>query len=230
MSSNSELFIRAGRLGAFLVDNFPILKYVLAWFPGANFKRIAAAARERANRSREMTFRQVKLQLDSGNALPSFVGRSLVELGKDLDDDADEDVDAIKSVAGGIFGAGTHTMARTALAFILAMAVYPDCMKKAQTELDLVVGNSRLPEFEDRSALPYLEAALNEVVRWFPVVPTALPHATTADDVYEGYRIPSGSVVIPNSWKILHDEESYADPYAFRPEFYSKGKWRDIRA
>ncbi|KIJ51011.1 hypothetical protein M422DRAFT_244987 [Sphaerobolus stellatus SS14] len=218
ISSNSELFIRASRPGAFLVDNFPILKYVPAWFPGANFKRIAAAARERADRSREMTFRQVKLQLDAGNALPSFVGRSLVELGKDLDDDADEDVDAIKSVAGGIFGAGTHTTARTALAFILAMGVYPDCMKKAQAELDLVVGNSRLPEFEDRSALPYLEAALKEVVRWFPVVPIALPHATTADDVYEGYRIPSGSVVIPNSWKILHDEESYADPYAFRPE------------
>ncbi|KIJ50988.1 hypothetical protein M422DRAFT_158999, partial [Sphaerobolus stellatus SS14] len=92
------------------------------------------------------------------------------------------------------------------------------CMEKAQAELDLVVGNSRLPEFEVRSALPYLEAALKEVVRWFPVVPTALPHATTADDFYEGYRIPSGSVAIPNSWKILHDEESYADPYAFRPE------------
>ncbi|KIJ51009.1 hypothetical protein M422DRAFT_244983 [Sphaerobolus stellatus SS14] len=82
------------------------LKYVPAWFSGANFKRIAAAARERADRSREMTFRQVKLQLDSGNDLPSFMGRSLVELGKDLDDDADEDVDAIKSVVGGIFGDG----------------------------------------------------------------------------------------------------------------------------
>ncbi|KIJ31350.1 hypothetical protein M422DRAFT_267022 [Sphaerobolus stellatus SS14] len=237
MSGNSELFIRAGRPGAFLVDNFPILKYVPTWFPGANFKRITTAARERADRSREMTFRRVKLQLDSGNALSSFVSRSLVELGKDLDD-ADKDVDVIKSIAGGIFGgeiilydllevennadhfvAGTHTTARTALAFILAMAVYPGCMKKAQAKLDIVVGNSRLPEFEVRSTLPYLEAALKEVVRWFPVVATALPYATAADDVYEGYRIPSGSVVIPNPWKmILHDRESYADPYAFRPE------------
>ncbi|KIJ51013.1 hypothetical protein M422DRAFT_244990 [Sphaerobolus stellatus SS14] len=218
ISGNSELFIQASRPGAFLVDNLPILKYVPAWFPGANFKRIAAAARERGDHSRDMTFKQVKLQLALGNALPSFVSRSLVELGKDLDDESDEDIDAIKRVAGGIFGAGTPTTAITVLSFILAVAVYPDCMKKAQAEIDLVVGSSRLPELGDRAALPYLGAMLKEVLRWFPVVPTALPHATTADDVYEGYRIPAGSVIIPNSWKILHDPESYADPYTFRPE------------
>ncbi|KIJ23795.1 hypothetical protein M422DRAFT_195492 [Sphaerobolus stellatus SS14] len=108
------------------------------------------------------------------------------------------------------------------------MAVYPECRKKAQAEVDQVIGHSRLPEFGDQASAPYLAAILKETLRWFPVILldnlllnstlSALPHATIADDVYEGYRIQVGSIGIPNSWKILHDSESYAHPYMFRPK------------
>ena len=29
---------------------------------------------------------------------------------------------------------------------------------------------------------------------------TAVPHSTTEDDVYKGYFIPKGAIVIPNVW------------------------------
>jgi cytochrome P450 len=51
------------------------------------------------------------------------------------------------------------------------MALYPEVQRKAQTEIDQVVGNSRLPDFSDEDALPYVQAVLKEVLRWHPVAP-----------------------------------------------------------
>ena len=48
------------------------------------------------------------------------------------------------------------------------MALHPDIQKKAQTEVDTVVGTHQLPEFKDRPSLPYVEALYREVMRWRP--------------------------------------------------------------
>lgn len=52
-----------------------------------------------------------------------------------------------------------------AYAFYLAMVLHPRVMKKAQQELDAVVGTSRLPTFSDRASLPYTEALVTELLR-----------------------------------------------------------------
>ena len=51
------------------------------------------------------------------------------------------------------------------------MTLYPEVQRKAQAELDHEVGNSRLPNFSDEGALPYVQAVLKEVLRWHPVTP-----------------------------------------------------------
>jgi cytochrome P450 len=55
--------------------------------------------------------------------------------------------------------------------FMLAMAWYPDKMRKAQHEIDVVVGRGRLPTFDDAPNLPYVRAVVVEVLRWRPVAP-----------------------------------------------------------
>ena len=50
--------------------------------------------------------------------------------------------------------------------FILAMVLHPNVYKKAQAEIDHVVGPERLPDFEDREQLPYLDCVLKEVFRY----------------------------------------------------------------
>jgi cytochrome P450 len=97
------------------------------------------------------------------------------------------------------------------------MALYPATQKRAQEEIDRVVGTERLPDFEDRISLPYVEALLREILRWWCVVPQGLPHTATADDVYNGFYFPKGksksfmkrrscvtdcadTMVIPNLW------------------------------
>lgn len=49
--------------------------------------------------------------------------------------------------------------------FFLVMLLNPDVQKKAQDELDRVVGNDRLPAFEDESSLPYISAVVKEIMR-----------------------------------------------------------------
>ena len=44
------------------------------------------------------------------------------------------------------------------------MILYPEVQKRAQAEIDGVVGSSRLPNFDDRKSLPYVEALFREVV------------------------------------------------------------------
>ncbi|KAF8990312.1 cytochrome P450 [Cyathus striatus] len=102
------------------------------------------------------------------------------------------------------------------------MLTSPNAQIKAQNEIDSVIGTTMLPEYDDRESLPYVEAIFREVMRWNPVLPLAVPRYTTADDVYNGYYIPKGTIVIPNMWAMVHDESIYPDPNKFKPERFFK--------
>ena len=58
--------------------------------------------------------------------------------------------------------------------FILAMTLYPEVQRKAQAEIDRVVGNSGLPDYSDQDELPYVDTVLKEVLRWHPVTPLGI--------------------------------------------------------
>ena len=84
--------------------------------------------------------------------------------------------------------------------FFLAMTLFPEVQRKAQEEIDRVIGTDRLPTFEDREDLPYVDAVVKEVLRWHPVAPMGVPHVSTEDDIYEGHFIPAGAIIMPNIW------------------------------
>lgn len=58
---------------------------------------------------------------------------------------------------------------------ILALVLHPEVMHHAQAQLDAVVGRDRLPTFNDRVQLPYIDAIVKEVIRWRPSGPIGLP-------------------------------------------------------
>ena len=78
------------------------------------------------------------------------------------------------------------------------MAMYPETQRKAQDEIDRVVGTNRLPNYDDRASLPYVEALYREVMRWGPPSPLNIAHTTTEDDIYKGYFMPKGKASICN--------------------------------
>ena len=80
------------------------------------------------------------------------------------------------------------------------MVINPEAQRRGQAELDSVVGRDRLPDFTDRDALPYVNAIVKECFRWHSPLPLGLPHRSIQDDVYDGYHIPAGSVLVANAW------------------------------
>lgn len=103
------------------------------------------------------------------------------------------------------------------MAFFLSMTLYPEVQKKAQEEIDAVIGNDALPLISDRERLPYVNALTLEVLRWHAVVPAgatrlpscsvdpsqcsiALPHRVVQEDIHEGYLIPKDTLILPNIW------------------------------
>ena len=76
----------------------------------------------------------------------------------------------------------------------------PDVQKKAQAELDLVVGPDRLPDHGDKPMLPYVNAIVKEALRWQNVLPISLPHRSIEDIVYDGHFIPAGTFLMPHTW------------------------------
>jgi cytochrome P450 len=103
--------------------------------------------------------------------------------------------------------------------WVLAMIAHPEIQKRAQDQLDLVVGRFRPPTFADASNLPYIQALIRETLRWRPALPLGIAHSTTEDDWYEGMFIPKNTICLANVWQCNHDPAYYGDDAAsFNPE------------
>lgn len=124
--------------------------------------------------------------------------------------------------------------------FVLAMLLYPDAQRKAQEEIDNVVGaNGKvIPSFSHFAELPYCSALCREVFRyvsdhfvfhfdadalgpdnrWCPSAPGGFPHLSDKDDEYKGFKIKAGTMVIPNVWSLHRNEERFPEASVFKPE------------
>ncbi|EIN04665.1 cytochrome P450 [Punctularia strigosozonata HHB-11173 SS5] len=211
-----EGFAEAGVPGTFLVDRLPILKYVPDWFPGAAFKRKAKIWRKQAEEMWGAPFEEAKKLISQGMHSQSMTETMLSRIPEESERGFEEEV--VRNVAGIAYLAGADTTISAMETFILAMAMHPDLQKRAQQEIDSVVGPNRLPEFADFEQLPFVVAVCREVLRWQPITPLGIVHSNTEADEYRGYHIPKGSMVIGNTWAILRDEKAYPEPEVFKPD------------
>ena len=83
---------------------------------------------------------------------------------------------------------------------VMALITHPQVVRKAQAELDAVVGPDRLPTFEDRDSLPYIAALCQEIGRWRPISSGGFPHKLTENIRYKDYVLPKGHTIIGNHW------------------------------
>ncbi|EPT03915.1 hypothetical protein FOMPIDRAFT_1028250 [Fomitopsis schrenkii] len=209
----------AGIFGTYLVDYIPLLRYIPTWAPFASFKRKALEWRQLNRAMLNEPYRMVKERTARGTAIPCFATAEVEKWAQSGEDPAHEKL--IKGVAATAYADTTVSAIQS---FFLAATVYPDMFRRCQAEIDRVVGPDRLPTFADRPLLPYLDWVVWECLRWNPVAPLGVAHSVTEDDVYEGYRIPKGTTVLPNVWGILHDAAAYPDPLRFAPERYADAK------
>ncbi|KIK93483.1 hypothetical protein PAXRUDRAFT_145010 [Paxillus rubicundulus Ve08.2h10] len=197
---------------AALLGTFPFLARIPSWLPGGRYKKRAAECRALAVSVLNDPVTYVKAKMASGTARKSLV----YDLFEKENGKADEET--VKAVGATVLLGGMETTSSTLLVFLLAMVLNPDVQSKAQEEIDRVVGTERLPNFDDRPNLPYVEGVYLETLRWRPVAPLRLPHMTSTSDIYEGMYIPKGAIVLLNLWAMAHDEKRFPEPLAFKPE------------
>ncbi|KIJ48489.1 hypothetical protein M422DRAFT_162762 [Sphaerobolus stellatus SS14] len=211
--------------GSFYVDFLPWLQYIPAWFPGplGKFARKAAYWYGPTKQVAVMPFAMVQKRIAEGTEGTSVIATSLAKLAATPPESAQVDQEeVIRNITGIAYAAGAGTSLGGLLTILLTLLLFPDVQKKAQAEIDEVIGD-RLPTLEDREALPYLNAFCDETQRWRPVTPFGIAHAASRDDVYRGFFIPRGSIVIGNSWNVLRDEKTYGPNVEdFDPERFLK--------
>jgi cytochrome P450 len=204
--------------GKYMVESFPLMKHIPDFL--APWKvEIKAHGREEARENMALVDgvrNDMSNAKTRGDDIPDSLCKLLLELReKEHIPLSERDFSFIPA---SLFGAGSDTTASTMCTAILALITHPETLREAHEELDAVVGSSRTPTFDDETQLPYIQALVKEVLRWRPVaVLGGTPHASTEDDHFEGYYIPSGTTILGNSWAINLNEDYYPDPHRFDP-------------
>ncbi|KAJ6569170.1 cytochrome P450 [Mycena capillaripes] len=99
---------------------------------------------------------------------------------------------------GALLETGSETTSSYLQSLVLALVAHPDAQRKAQEEMDRVVGDHRMPTLDDLDHMPYIHALILETHRFRPVAPLGVPHATLAAEEYQGYTIPKGAIILVN--------------------------------
>ncbi|KAJ8738044.1 hypothetical protein PYW08_000639 [Mythimna loreyi] len=215
-----DLFAAIDMVGA-LFSHFPILSIVAPTLSGykdfvGTHKRIWKFLREELERHKERfdpsqedrDFMDVYIRvLKNKGEVDTYSEGQLVAMCMDM------------------FMAGTETTSKS-MSFCFSYLVREEAVqKKAQEEIDRIVGKDRRPSLEDRPNMPYNEAILHECVRHFMGRTFGVPHRAVRDTWLAGYFIPEDTMVLSNFTNFLMDEVMFPDPYSFRPErFLSEGK------
>ncbi|RXW24077.1 hypothetical protein EST38_g1779 [Candolleomyces aberdarensis] len=218
----AEGFLEATVPGRFLVDMIPALKYVPGWMPGTKWQRYADHHRKKIYEVKTEPFERVLKATREGRGEPCVLSRIIDTLPPPEDPGRKEEEELACDLGVSSYLGGSDTSVGTVLTLILLMAMHPEVQRRAQAELDRVVGVGRLPTFEDRPNLLYVNAVLRELFRWHQLAPLGLPHATTEDDIYDGYFIPKGTIVVGNIWDMMQNEEMFPNPHVFDPDRHIK--------
>jgi len=117
-----------------------------------------------------------------------------------------------------LFIAGSETSSKSLMYAIALMMKYPEIQDKVQEEIRKATGDNELVTLADKDNLPYTEATLNEVWRFCNIVPFSPPRKVAGLLKVGNFEIPSGTVLMSNSYTIHMDQEYWKDPEAFRPE------------
>lgn len=193
--------------GKWMVEIFPILNYLPR--PLAPWKRLGEA----------LFRRQAKFFLDHFAKAQNVLSWNWCKRALDLKSLTSKiSATELACTIGVLYEAGSDTTAASLNDFIAACLLHPEEARKAQEEIDSVIGLDRLPGFDDMAKIPYTMGFLQEVLRQRPITPVGIPHSPNQDDEYMGYHIPKGAVVLPNLWTMGTDEDVFYDADKFMPE------------
>ncbi|XP_051982503.1 cytochrome P450 3A30-like isoform X1 [Xyrauchen texanus] len=117
--------------------------------------------------------------------------------------------------------AGYETSSSTLAFFFYNLATNPEAKKKVQEEIDETFPNQAPVDYEKMMNMDYLDAALNESLRLFPVG-ARLERVCKKTVEINGLLIPKDTVVMIPIYALHRDPEYWIDPESFKPERFTK--------
>lgn len=204
---------------AWLVDIVPVLRHIPDWLPGTGFKQTARRWKATVRAVGYVPYRFARQREPANSRHSSYVSSAVHKIRMERSGVLEEeDSESVVWTAASLYGGASDTTVVVLTAFCLAMILFPRSQKKAQDELDALLADRRLPSLQDRRQLPYVNALVKEVLRWWPIAPMGFPHVADRDIIHGGYRIPKGAYLIPCVRSFLHDPKVYKNPELFEPE------------
>ncbi|XP_008142312.2 cytochrome P450 2C18-like isoform X2 [Eptesicus fuscus] len=188
---------------------------LLDYFPGSQNKVLKNTAFVRSYVIEQTKEHQASLDIHNPRDLIDYF---LIKMEQEKHNPHGEfTIDNLTITVSDFFGAGTETTSTTLRYALLLLLKYPEVLAKVQEEIDRVVGRERSPCMQDRSHMPYTDAMVHEVQRYFNLLPTNLPHAVTCDVKFRNYLIPKGTTIITSLTSVMRDDKEFPNPEKFDP-------------
>ncbi|XP_024971234.1 cytochrome P450 CYP82D47-like [Cynara cardunculus var. scolymus] len=104
----------------------------------------------------------------------------------------------------------------------------PHALRKAQEEIDMVVGTDRKVNETNITNLIYLQAIIKETLRLYPAGRLGGMREFSKDCTVAGHHVPKGTWLMVNLWKLQQDPEIWSNPSEFRPERFLVGNHKHV--
>lgn len=126
--------------------------------------------------------------------------------------------DHLSSMVQDLFVAGTETVSNTLDWALIYVTYFPEMQKEIHSEIDKVLGREKLPTESDRYKLAYIEAFLNETMRFHCAGPILIPRSTTRNVIFKNCHLPRDTFIMVNMWSCMRDPAYWTEPDTFNPK------------
>ncbi|XP_070173790.1 cytochrome P450 3A11-like [Littorina saxatilis] len=117
---------------------------------------------------------------------------------------------------------GGYDTVSTVMAYTLfSLAGNPECLRKAQEEVDRVLGENGQLTYEKTNELTYLDMCLSEAMRMYPPGFLLVRKCTEDVEVAGGYHVTKGMDIMIPVVNIHMDPDHWPEPEKFDPERFT---------
>ncbi|XP_053733586.1 sterol 26-hydroxylase, mitochondrial isoform X1 [Synchiropus splendidus] len=114
--------------------------------------------------------------------------------------------------------AGVDTTSNTLMWTMHLLSKHPEVQERLYQEVSSTIPPDSTLSAEQVTRMPYLRAVVKEVLRMYPVVTMNGRTLYEKDVVVGGYYFPKKTSFKLCHYAISHDEETFPEPFVFRPE------------
>ncbi|KAK2000208.1 cytochrome P450 [Colletotrichum falcatum] len=189
------------------LKRFWITRQLVKWL-------IPGKLKEKASMFKQLTKDKVERRLALDEWRPDFIQSMMMK-----DNAMSMSKPEIQETADTLIIGGAETTATVLSGATFFLTTHPEAMAKLVKEVRSSFKSEEEIDLLSVQKLPYILAVLEETMRLYPVLPTAITrNIKPGGDYICGRYVPEGTRVNISQWCISHDDKYFTQPDAFIPE------------